>query len=139
MWGAEIGANEHGVTIGNEAVFTREPYEALGLTGMDLLRLGLERSIDASRAVEVITELLEQHGQGGGCGHEKRDLTYHNSFIVADPRRAYVLETAGRRWVVEQITSGARSISNGLTIPTFAHCYSDRLRAGSPAADGAAR
>jgi secernin len=128
MWGAEIGANEHGVTIGNEAVFTREPYQALGLTGMDLLRLALERSVDATGAVEVITALLEQHGQGGGCGLENRDLAYHNSFIVADPRRAYVLETAGRHWVVEEVTSGVRSISNGLTIPSFAARYSDRVR-----------
>ncbi|HEY5155805.1 MAG TPA: hypothetical protein VIJ47_13775 [Acidimicrobiales bacterium] len=128
MWGAEIGTNEHGVTIGNEAVFTREPYQASGLTGMDLLRVALERSVDAGQAVEVITALLERHGQGGGCGHEKRDLSYHNSFIVADPRRAYVLETAGRHWAVEEVTSGARSISNGLTIPAFADRYADRVR-----------
>jgi secernin len=128
MWGAEIGTNEHDVTIGNEAVFTREPYQDQGLTGMDLLRLALERSADAVEAVEVIITLLERHGQGGGCGHERRDFTYHNSFIVADPRRAYVVETAGRHWVVDEVTSGARSISNGLTDPAFAARYADRLR-----------
>lgn len=127
MWGAEIGTNEHGVCIGNEAVFTNQPYAKKGLLGMDLLRLGLERGASAAAACEVITALLEEHGQGGGCGYEHRDFTYHNSFIVADTREAYVLETAGKHWARESI-EGARSISNGLTIPDFAARYSDRIK-----------
>ena len=41
MWGAEMGANEHGVCIGNEAIFTKmassEDKEEK-LLGMDLVR-----------------------------------------------------------------------------------------------------
>jgi dipeptidase len=127
MWGAEIGANEHGVVIGNEAVFTRQPYAKIGLTGMDLLRLAIERATTAESAVATIVDLIAEYGQGGGCGHENRHFTYHNSFIVADTCRAFVLETAGRLHAVEEIV-GARSISNGLTIPGFARAHSDTIK-----------
>lgn len=129
MWGAEMGANALGVVIGNEAVFTTEKTSlAPGLLGMDLLRLALERAATAAEAVEVIVSLLDEYGQSGSCSFEHRRFTYHNSFLVADPQHAIVLETAGRHWAAEEVTGRARSISNGLTIPGFAEKYADRTR-----------
>ncbi|RLV62083.1 hypothetical protein DV515_00019698, partial [Chloebia gouldiae] len=41
LWGAEMGANDCGVCVGNEGVWTREPVgEAEALLGMDLVRMG---------------------------------------------------------------------------------------------------
>jgi secernin len=77
--------------------------------------------------VQTIVALLETHGQGGACSLARPGFTYHNSFIVADPRRAFVLETAGRFYAIEEIR-GARSISNGLTIDGFAQRHSDRIK-----------
>ena len=119
MWGAEMGVNEHGLAIGNEAVFTKIPLpkKNTGLTGMDMLRAALERSKNAAAALECITALLAEHGQDACGGYEDRGMFYHNSFIIADQREAWVLETVDRHWVAEKV-QGFRSISNGLTIET---------------------
>jgi len=43
-------------------------------------------------------------------------MNYHNSFLIADRKEAWVSETAGYYWVAEQVTSGTRSVSNQLSI-----------------------
>ena len=114
IWGAEMGANEHGLVIGNEALFTKVPYAKNGLLGMDLLRLALERAATAHEGVKVITDLMVQFGQGGNHGLAHKTY-YHNSYILADPHDAWALETAGPHWAAKQI-KGIYSISNGITI-----------------------
>ncbi len=114
MWGGEMGANAKGLAIGNEAVFTKEPYEKTGLLGMDLIRLALERCSSAYDALMLTTELIERYGQGGNGGMAHK-LYYHNSFIFADTKDAYLLETANKHWTAVKV-DGVRSISNGLTI-----------------------
>ncbi|XP_048373293.1 secernin-2 isoform X2 [Sphaerodactylus townsendi] len=117
LWGAEMGANEHGVCIGNEGVWTKEPVgEEEALLGMDLVRLGLERGRHAHEALQVITALLERHGQGGPCKEEPTPFVYHNTFLLADRTEAWVLETAGKFWAAQRIREGARNISNQLSI-----------------------
>lgn len=115
MWGAEMGANEHGVVIGNEAMHSViAPSETPALTGMDLLRLALERASSAAEAVDVITTLLETHGQGGNCGH-LHPFFYHNGFLIADGGEAFVLETVGRSWACERVND-ERALSNAYSI-----------------------
>lgn len=115
MWGAEMGVNDRGVAIGNEALHARTPAQRRrALTGMDLVRLGLERGDTAREALDVIVALLERHGQGGDCGHLGR-FYYHNGFIIADPTEAYVLETVGRSWVWERVRT-TRALSNAYSI-----------------------
>lgn len=114
MWGCEMGVNAHGVAIGNEAVFTKEPYRNEGLLGMDMMRLALERAATALAALEVLIELLETYGQYANGGYQHR-TNYHNAFLIADPQEAWVLETAGRYWAALRVRD-VYAISNRLTI-----------------------
>lgn len=73
MFGAEMGANEFGLVIGNEAIFSKDTEKINAkcnprttMLGMDYVRLGLERAKTAYEALKVITTLLEKFGQGGG-------------------------------------------------------------------------
>jgi len=114
LWGLEQGVNEHRVAIGNETVFAREPLGTTGLLGMDLVRLGLERARTAGEAVDVITTLLERHGQGGS-GHVHVEWPYNNAFLIADPHAAWMVETSDRHWVARRVAS-VGNISNGLAV-----------------------
>jgi hypothetical protein len=114
IWGAEMGVNEYGVVIGNEAIFTKLISKEKSLIGMDYVRLALERSKSAKEAVNVIIELLKKYGQGGKCGYTK-NLFYDNSYLIADFEEAYVLETAGKDWVYKKVED-IYSISNSITL-----------------------
>ncbi len=119
LWGLEHGVNEHRVAIGNERIWTKDDPSVLpaALTGMDLVRLGLERAADAETAVDVITTLIEEHGQGG-IGEEATGEAYFSSFLVADPRSAWIIETSGRTWAVKPVDPRARgaAISNRVSL-----------------------
>ncbi|KAG9341000.1 hypothetical protein JZ751_020195 [Albula glossodonta] len=120
LWGAEMGANEHQVCIGNEAVWGREDAsDEEALLGMDLVRLGLERADTAQKAVDVIVELLEKYGQGGNCMEDQSIFTYNNSFLISDRTEAWVLETSGKHWAAERVEEGCRNISNQYSITTM--------------------
>jgi secernin len=118
-----MGANEHGVCVGNEAVYSKIPFDTRdkALTGLDIVRfvfrilqirtyfdsfsLALERAKTAKSAVEVIAELVEKYGQGGTCYDPSSNTPsgYDNSFLVVDNEEAWVVETCDRVWVAKQI------------------------------------
>ncbi|WAQ94174.1 SCRN2-like protein [Mya arenaria] len=124
-WGAEMGANDRGVCIGNTAVWTRlcRPGDhEEKLIEMYLVRLGLERSSKAREAIDVISGLLVTHGQGGICSedHNFGQWTYHKSFVIADKQEAWLLETADKMWAAKKLTNSVLAVSSSLTIGTDA-------------------
>ncbi|MCB1847108.1 MAG: C69 family dipeptidase [Halieaceae bacterium] len=127
LWGAEMGVNEHGLVIGNEAVFTRVvDRDGSALLGMDVLRLALERTRAARGAIQCIDNLLSEYGQGGPAGYRNKNFRYDSSFIIADPGEAWILETAGRHWVARRV-DGFDAISNALCITDDFELHSEGL------------
>lgn len=126
IWGFEMGVNEWGLAIGNEAQGSRCEAEAEeGMLGMDLLRLGLERGKTAREAISVITQLLETYGQNSNAS-QLFDRRYENSFMLVDPEEIWLLETAGRQWVARQVEDRA-AISNCYSIGSDYDLHSDGL------------
>jgi secernin len=116
MWGAEMGVNQHGLVIGNEAVYSKIPAnKEPALLGMDMLRAALERAVTPREAIDVIAALLEEFGQGGNCLAHGNEMYYHNSFLIANADDAWVLETVDKQWAARQIRD-VYTISNCLTI-----------------------
>lgn len=109
--GYEHGFNEHQVVIGNEALPSLLPESSEPkLVGMEVLRLGLERSRTAAEAVDVITGLVSEFGQGK-FANDAGVRTYDNIFLISDPISAYVVECVGHDWAVKQVEN-VSSISN---------------------------
>jgi len=100
-WGYRVGVNDRGVAIGLGTIRTRLTPVAQGLTGPDLLRLGLERGGSARQSVETIADLITRWGQGQPTadGDGGQDAT----FLVADGREAFVLEACGAHWALQVI------------------------------------
>ena len=118
IWGAEMGVNEHGVAIGNEAVHPRSlPQRRPALIGMDLLRLGLERGATAAEASQVMTDAAGAASARAAVAAISRAAG--TTIPSSSPMRARSScwrpsAGTGRR----SASSGARSISNTYTIGT---------------------
>src|SRR5206468_2566847 len=62
----------------------------------------------AQQAADLLTDLIECYGQGGGAD-------YDHAFLLADAGEALLLETAGDFWVCQEIHA-VRAASNSATV-----------------------
>ncbi|XP_007944627.1 secernin-1 [Orycteropus afer afer] len=141
LWGAEMGANEHGVCIANEAINAREPAAESEIfhkepwghkqisTWLLNERLGLERGAAAKEALDVIVSLLEEHGQGGNYYEDANSChSFQSAYLLVDREEAWVLETIGKYWAAEKITEGVKCICNQLSLTTRIDAEHPELR-----------
>lgn len=109
-WGAELGCNEHGVAVGNEAAFSNQKAEADGACCLDLCRLSVERGATALDAVKAVGEVVEAFGQGGNC-QMMGNFPFDTSLLIGDRHEAYVVNCAGRHWAARKVND-VMAISN---------------------------
>jgi secernin len=112
--GYALGINECRVAVGCSDWQSRFKRDCPGLLGPELVRLTLERSHGARHALEVLTDLIARHGQGGFPGSPEGDSGDH-VFLVADPTEAFAVEAAGSTWAAQQIHH-VRAVSDVGTI-----------------------
>jgi dipeptidase len=128
IFGAEMGFNNYGLVVGNEALFTKVESYSNGLTGMDLVRLILQRCKTSFEGKNELIRLLNQYDQGGNCGFTK-EFYYQNSFLLVDSNEGWIIETIGKDYAAKRITNGIYTISNRISfggIETFDE-YSENL------------
>lgn len=109
--GLSFGVNEHGVAIGMNVGYPKEPLpDRDGMLWSDFMKIVLERATTAAEAVEILAALTE---------------TYHNTddpgqiFGIADPNEAWVFEASVTRWVAKRVPDdGMWVIANRYTIGT---------------------
>ena len=108
-WGYAHGLNDAGVAIGCGTQRTRLAGSSPGLSGSELVRLALERCGKAHLAVDLIVDLVRRHGQASdepGLDH---------AFMIADAHEAFVVETCGNYWVVQDERQ-VRALSEHCTV-----------------------
>src|ERR1700726_2475731 len=76
-----------------------------------------------------MTTMVGEHGQGGS-GEHHRDAPYFSSFLIADARGGWVLETSARTWAARPAGDGS-SISNRITLTTDWTIASPDVRPGA--------
>ena len=93
-WGLRFGVNEFHVSLACASWSSRLIRPQAGLTGPDLVRLGLERCRTARQGIEVVTDLIARFGQGRFAGDEAEDAV----LLIVDSTDAFVVEAAGPYW-----------------------------------------
>jgi hypothetical protein len=109
-WGAELGCNEHGVAVGNEAAFSNQKHDGDGACCLDLLRIAVERGATAREAVDAVGAVVEAFGQGGNC-QMMGNFPFDTGLLIADRHEAWVVNCAGKHWAARHVED-VMAISN---------------------------
>lgn len=76
-------------------------------------RLVLERSDSADKAVDVVSNLINQYNQD-----ETVDLSPKYAFFICDTKEAFVMNIVGKLWAAEQMSEGFRAFGKGFSVTT---------------------